>query len=262
MSNHKPRIVFLGSNLNPISLGCLKAIAAGSRYDFLVGIDQQGKSAWHLLKMNWRRHGLMRMVRRVMKLIGARAKIFLWPVGPNFQDGRCLREVAQLQGMETFKCSSVNGPRARQIIKTFDPDLIVVANFSQIIRSKVREIPKLGVVNFHPSLLPKYRGPMPYFWVIKNGEKKSGVSVHFIDEGIDTGDIIMQRELSLLPNETEKTLLTRTIELGAPLLVSSVESLIAGTAPRKAQVESESTYFGFPKLASPAGVNKKTPASN
>ena len=99
---------------------------------------------------------------------------------------------------------------------------------------------------FTPRYYQNIEVPCHIFWVLKNGETKSGASVHVIDAGIDTGDIIMQRELFLLPNETEKTLITRTMEIGTPLLVSSVESLITGTARRKAQVESESTYFGFP----------------
>jgi folate-dependent phosphoribosylglycinamide formyltransferase PurN len=246
MSENKHKIVFLGSDLSPKSLGCLKELASGNRYDFLVGIDQRNKSAWQIVKMTWRHHGFRGVVIRIMKLIVARSKLCLRPVGPNVQDWRSLREVAKLNGMETFKCSRVNGPDVRQIIRTFDPDLIVVAGFSQIIRSEVLEIPKFGVINFHSSLLPKYRGPWPYYWVIKNGEKKSGVSIHFIDEGIDTGDIIMQREFSVLPNDTENTLITRSIEIGAPLLARSVESVIAGTAHRRVQIESEATYFGLP----------------
>ena len=137
-------------------------LAAGNRYVLLVGIDQDDKSAWQVVKTSWRRYGLQGVVHRIMKRIVARAKICLRPAGGHFQDGRCLREVAKLEGMETFKCPKVNGPVVRHIISTFDPDLIVVASFAQIIRSKVREIPKCGVINFHPSLLLKYRGPNPF----------------------------------------------------------------------------------------------------
>lgn len=103
MLNHKLKIVFLGSDLSPISLGCLKSLAAGNRYDILIGIDQHDKPAWPLLKMTWRRHGLRGMVRRIVKLIVKRTKIRMRSVGADCQDGRCLREVAELQGMETFK---------------------------------------------------------------------------------------------------------------------------------------------------------------
>jgi methionyl-tRNA formyltransferase len=244
--NTKPKIVFLGSDLNPISVGSLKVLSAGDRYDILVGVDQHDESAWQLINLTWRRHGLQGVFSRIAMLLVARFQRVVRRVTGSRMGGS-LSEVASLGQMETFRCADVNGSEVRQIIQSFAPDLIVVANFSQIIRAKIRSLPKLGVINFHPSLLPKYRGPMPCYWIIRNRETRSGATVHFIDDGIDTGDIIMQREIPVFPDDTEPKLITRSIELGAPLLDSSVRSLLAGTAVRRNQLESEATYYGFPR---------------
>ncbi len=228
----KPKIVFLGSDFSPISLGCLKALAMAGRYELLVGIERYDKSRWQLVNTTWRRHGLRGVLSRIVRLSIASAQVRLQSVN-DVKDGRCLSEVAKLAGMGIFRCSQVNGPDVQQIIKTFDPDLIVVANFSQLIRSRVRAIPRLGIINFHPSLLPKYRGPMPCFWIVKNRETRSGISVHFVDDGIDTGDILLQQEFPVLPHATETSLIKRSVEVGTPLLVRAVESIITGIARRR-----------------------------
>ena len=82
------------------------------------------------------------------------------------------------------------------------PDLIVVCHFQKLINHNVITIPKFGCINLHPSLLPKYRGMSPQHWPIINGDKKTGITVHFIDDGVDTGDIIIQQEMEIKSDET------------------------------------------------------------
>ena len=245
MIENKPRIVFLGSNLSPISLACLKSLAAVDQYELLVGIDHSHLTVWQVFKLTRQRHGWRGLASRIRKLIIVKTGMCLRSAA-HFLVGRSLREVALLKGLQSFRCAKVNASETRGLFAAFEPDLVVVANFSQIIRDEIRRVPKIGIINFHPSLLPKYRGPSPIFWVIKNGETKSGATVHFIDDGINTGDIIMQEELLVLPCDTEAKLIVRTLAIGAPLLVRAVDTLITGTAQRIVQVESDATYFGFP----------------
>src|SRR5713226_7770003 len=94
-----------------------------------------------------------------------------------------------------------------QHVQLLGVDLIVVAGFARILKRALVDVPRLGCINVHPSLLPHYRGPEPFYWVLANLEKTTGVTIHHVDEGIDTGDIILQRELEIRPNETETMLI-------------------------------------------------------
>jgi methionyl-tRNA formyltransferase len=131
-------------------------------------------------------------------------------------------------------------------IARFDPQLIVVANFSQILRRPLLDLPPLGVINLHPSLLPKYRGPMPYYWVLQNREPTSGVTVHFVDENVDTGDIVAQVAYAVHSDDTEISLRRRSARMAAPLLVAATRDVLRGTARRVPQDAENATYYGFP----------------
>ena len=104
----------------------------------------------------------------------------------------------------------------------------------------------MGIVNVHPSLLPRYRGPNPLYWVLDRGERETGVTVHYVDEGIDTGDIILQETLAIGPGDTEITLQRRSATLGAELLVRAVTLIAGGGAPRRAQRHAAATYYPSP----------------
>ncbi len=90
---------------------------------------------------------------------------------------------------------SISFEKLREFIVAFNIDLLVCHAYMKILPEKVFSVPKLGSINIHPSLLPKYRGPSPTYWVIKNREKVTGLTCHFIDNGIDTGNIISQRKI-------------------------------------------------------------------
>ena len=84
----------------------------------------------------------------------------------------------------------INHPTVINLIQDLKPDIIVSAYFNQIIKEPVIDLPKFGILNIHPGWLPAYRGAMAYFWVLKNGSEKAGVSIHWIDKGIDTGELV------------------------------------------------------------------------
>ncbi|WP_455104733.1 methionyl-tRNA formyltransferase [Peptostreptococcus sp.] len=127
-------------------------------------------------------------------------------------------------------------------LRELNPDLIVVIAFGQILRKEVLDLPKYGCVNVHVSLLPKYRGAAPINWAIINGEEKTGVTTMFMDEGLDTGDIIKTREFSLDDEINAGQLHDIMMEEGADVLSQTVKAIEDGTAERIRQNDDESTY--------------------
>jgi methionyl-tRNA formyltransferase len=130
-------------------------------------------------------------------------------------------------------------------IHSLSPELIVVSTFDQIITKAIIQIPKYGVINIHPSLLPRYRGATPTVWALINGEEETGVSIHFIeDETIDRGRIILQAPLKIMPEDTDGTLRYRLAELSKTTLSRAIDLiLIADRTSFSPQDESLATYY-------------------
>ena len=111
-------------------------------------------------------------------------------------------------------------------IKSISPDIIFSIYYRKILPKSILKLPRLGCVNIHPSLLPKYRGPIPTAWAIEKGETNFGITIHYMDEGIDTGDILVQKKYPIHENETGFELYTRAMKLGAKLLEHNFENII------------------------------------
>jgi methionyl-tRNA formyltransferase len=127
----------------------------------------------------------------------------------------------------------IRTPEAQDLLQKLSPDCIVIIAYGQIIPARLLTIPRLGWINLHASLLPKYRGAAPINWAIVNGETKTGATAMRIDAGMDTGDMLLQRELEIGPAETAPELARRLSEAGAPLMVETLRGLAAGAiAPR------------------------------
>ena len=122
-------------------------------------------------------------------------------------------------------------------IKKLEPDVICVVAYGKILPKKILEIPKLGCINVHGSLLPKYRGAAPIQWAVINGEKVTGVTTMYMDVGMDTGDMILKEETEIAPDETTGELWYRLAKIGADLLVKTLEQIENKTAPRIPQGE-------------------------
>lgn len=157
-----------------------------------------------------------------------------------------VHECADRWGIPVFSPVKVKVPEAVQRLREEAPDLIVVAAFGQILSKEILELPRYGCVNVHASLLPKYRGAAPIQWAVINGEEKSGVTIMQMDAGIDTGDILLQEETELAPDETAETLSERLSRMGAALIVKAADKLQAGTLTHTPQ-EGESCYAGMLK---------------
>lgn len=128
------------------------------------------------------------------------------------------------------------------ILRELNPDVIVVVAFGQILPKSILDIPKLGCINVHVSLLPKYRGAAPINWVIINGEEKTGVTTMYMDEGLDTGDMILTSEFDLDDNITAGELHDKMMEIGSETLKDTLNLIEQGTAPRIPQKHDEFTY--------------------
>lgn len=127
-------------------------------------------------------------------------------------------------------------------LKEMNPDLIIVVAYGQILPKELLDIPKFGCVNVHVSLLPKYRGAAPINWVIINGEEKTGVTTMYMDEGLDTGDIILQKEFPLDDEITAGQLHDIMMEQGGKLLIETIDKIEKGCAPRTPQNHEEFSY--------------------
>ncbi|RLB26733.1 MAG: methionyl-tRNA formyltransferase [Deltaproteobacteria bacterium] len=128
------------------------------------------------------------------------------------------------------------------LILALKPDLLIVVAFGQIIPGKVLSSAKWGGINIHASLLPKYRGSAPIQWAIINNEKKTGLTTMFMDEGLDTGPILIQQEVDILEGETAGQLHDRLSSLAPGLLIKTLQGLAEGTIKRRKQDDSLATY--------------------
>ena len=141
-----------------------------------------------------------------------------------------VKEAALEHNIEVFQPRRVREPECVEYLRTFNADLIVVVAFGQILPKEILEMPKYGCVNVHASLLPKYRGAAPIQWAVINGDKVSGVTTMRMDEGLDTGDMIMKEEVVLDEKETGGSLFDRLSEVGADLCVRTLTAIENGTA--------------------------------
>ena len=120
-------------------------------------------------------------------------------------------------------------------IKELNPDVICVVAYGKILPKEILEIPRLGSINVHGSLLPKYRGAAPIQWAVLNGDKVTGITTMYMGEGMDTGDMILKQEVEIGENETTGELWDRLSKVGAELLVETLKQVESGTAPRQKQ---------------------------
>ena len=142
---------------------------------------------------------------------------------------------------------SVNSEKFKKKLLKLNPDIILVGSWGEKIKKDIYEIPKIATINAHPSLLPKYRGPNPYFWTIKNQEKVSGITFHLINEGYDSGAILAQEEVKIYPNDTGESLKQRTVLTARAVCCELLKSLKEDIIIPLKQVEEKATYFSYPE---------------
>jgi methionyl-tRNA formyltransferase len=146
-----------------------------------------------------------------------------------------VKQSALDSGVAVHQPQKIRAPEFQPTLEQLAPDAIVIIAYGQIIPARLLTIPKLGWINLHASLLPKYRGAAPINWAIVNGETVSGLTTMRIDAGMDTGDMLLQQEISIGPKETAPDLAARMSEAGAPLLLETLIGLESGTISPRAQ---------------------------
>jgi methionyl-tRNA formyltransferase len=156
---------------------------------------------------------------------------------------RSAAELALRHDVPVFAPHSINEPKMITRLQGMAPDLIVVVYYDCILKGDVIGIPKRGCINLHLALAEEYRGCYPTTWALINGEIRTGVTLHYIDEGIDTGDIIAQKAVEILPDDTGKSLYYKCTRAGIELFREAVPSVLEGTIPRVRQITTERSRY-------------------
>ena len=153
-----------------------------------------------------------------------------------------VKEAALAANIPVYQPEKIRAVESEELLRKLAPDCVVIIAYGQIIPARLLPIPKLGWINLHASLLPKYRGAAPINWAIVNGEIRTGVTTMRIDAGMDTGEMLLQREIDIGPDETAPELAVRLSEIGGPLMAETLRGLLPGTILPKAQNHAEASY--------------------
>lgn len=172
--------------------------------------------------------------------------VFTQPDKPN-QRGKKIRYSAVKQfaidnDIKVYQPTSVRKDETLELVKELNADMIVVVAYGKILPEEFINIPPKGVINVHGSLLPKYRGAAPIHYAIVNGEEKTGVTIMYIDKGLDSGDMILKRESKIEEEDTLEIMHDKLAKLGSEALVEAMELLEKGEAKREAQNHDEATF--------------------
>lgn len=197
----------------------------------------------HLKKVGWR-FGWLLFWQQCIQGLGYLINLII-----PYQKNRLLPawSLAKKKNIPVHECLDVNDANTIQFISKLQPDLIISAYFNQIIKPPIIAIPKQGILNVHPGWLPVYRGAMAYFWVLKKGDESAGVSVHWIDEGIDTGSLVARRSFIIKQGMTQQRVLSITAVIGAHLLKRIGRLLLSGKTPETITVdEGQASYYPMP----------------
>ncbi len=170
-----------------------------------------------------------------------------------------VKEYAQEKGLKIYQPEKVRkNVEFIEEIKNLNPDVICVVAYGKILPKEILEIPKLGCINVHGSLLPKYRGAAPIQWAVLNGDKTTGITTMYMDEGMDTGDMILKQEVEIGEDETTGELWDRLSKIGGELLVKTLKEIEKGTATKEKQGDDFTTAPMLSKEMAKIDWNKKT----
>jgi methionyl-tRNA formyltransferase len=157
-----------------------------------------------------------------------------------------LAHLGATHGVPVIGTADVNAPETLATLQSWRPDLVLSVYLNHKIGPALLAIPTAGVLNVHGALLPRNRGLFPYFWALVNGDRETGVTVHWVDAQLDTGDIVSQEALAITAEDSVSSVSWRCTRLAAGLLARTVRAVEAGTAPRIRQDTSLATYHSWP----------------
>ncbi len=181
---------------------------------------------------------LERLVKAGEEVVGA--------FSPPGRRGDPVKEVADKLGVPIHQVAAMKNPEVHAQYSQLGPDLGVMAFVTDIVPLRIINCPRLGTIQYHPSLLPKHRGGSAINWPIIQGETKTGITIFWPDEGIDTGPILLQKEVDIAPDDTVGSLyFNKLFPIGVESLIEAVSLVRQGIAPRIPQDESQATYEGL-----------------
>ncbi len=211
-----------------------------------IPVNKKGKSQFfrYIFKIGYHLAWLLMWQLLVQRFILTVTRLF-----PIWRDSALIpcRVLAKRKGIPTFKCKNVNSPESQKFLEELKPDLIISAYFSQIVAPNILKIPKIGSINIHPGWLPTYRGAVSYFWALKNNEAKAGVTIHWMDEGLDTGAIIERKKFAIEPGATQQQILVETALIAGRLIQRTARKILRGKPICPIDVSAEPhNYYTMP----------------
>lgn len=184
-------------------------------------------------------------LQELLRAGGTVAAVFTHEDDPNEKVWfRSVRQLAETHGIPVFTPANVNTPEWIARVAAWEPDFIFSFYYRKLLSKPLLVLARLGALNMHGSLLPKYRGRCPVNWVLVHGERESGMTLHYMDEKPDHGDIVAQRAVPITDADTALTVFHKLTDAAAAVMRETYPLLCAGTAPRRPQNHAEATYFG------------------
>jgi len=196
-----------------------------------------------------RQAGLRFVGRKALELFQSRATAIGFKLIGRDPKVHSLRDMRQIYGVPVIGSQNVNSDETRAQIEAWQPDLILSVYLNQLIKPKLINMAGKGVLNIHPALLPRHRGLWPYFWVFVEGDRETGVTVHWVDTKFDTGDLLLQEKIAVEPTDTVTSLSYKSSVVGADMLVQAVKLVEAGNPPRLPQDHTQASYHSVPTPA-------------
>ena len=196
------------------------------------------ESFWKKVKKTYKVFGLIFSFRYSLRYIKSRF----------FQKKFLMRNVLRKHGLNEVKLpkKSVNARESLKCLAGLKPDLILSIQANQIFKPALLALPRYGCLNLHTSLLPQYKGLMPSFWALKNNEKEIGVSVFFMDKGVDTGEILVQDTLPIDPSDSLESLINKTKRAGMDAIIKALFSIKSNDYQTLKFSPDEGSYYSFP----------------
>ena len=180
---------------------------------------------------------------KVLEALIERREDVVGAFSPHDKRGESMKELAEKSGIAFFRPTQMKNPELYDIYVKLRPDLVMLAFVTDIIPRRLLDVPSLGTICYHPSLLPRHCGASAINWAIIMGDTRTGLTIFWVDKGIDTGPILLQKEVEIAPNETTGSLYFNTLfPMGVHAMVEAVELIKKGRAPRIPQDYSKATY--------------------
>lgn len=230
LRHRAPRVIFFGmqGRFSPSSLHALLAGGIDVRAVVLPSSSNAGADAPAIF-----RHEQFRPARPLLPVVHSSLHVSILQLASEWQ-------------LPVWEVNNLSASDTLETLAAYEPDVICVACFSQRIPRAVLSLPRFGCLNVHPSLLPVNRGPVPLFWTFRSGADSTGVTIHFMEEALDSGDILAQEVIPVRDGMTYTQLEAQCATQGGILLADCVRDLMQGRAQRVPQDERRSSYFPYP----------------